>query len=298
MKSLIAIVLLPFGFVSAISSEAQAPPSTTTPSSFEVASIKPVAPANARRFATSGPNQFLATGYSLRGLIAFAYRLRQDQVLGGSGWMLSDQWEIQAKIKEGANPRRTGPLTAATFNEPDPSALMLQSLLADRFSLKMHHEKKEFPVYELVIAKGGLKMRLNEDPPVTTAQDPADFRGFAIQKGIIPRGVSTQSRGLFEGRGILLVRIVIMLSGLVDRTVIDKTGLDGEYDLKLQWAPDFNIDPGSFAGIAPITGQATTPSPFPSIFTALQEQLGLQLISTKAPLDVIVIDGVQKPSEN
>jgi uncharacterized protein (TIGR03435 family) len=264
--------------------------------SFEVASIKAAPSGNTRRFITSSPNQFLATSYAVKGWIAYAYHVRGEQVLGVSGWMDSDGWDIQAKIKEGENPPRTGPVTAAILTEPDPPALMLQSLLEERFSLRVHREKRDLPVYELNVAKSGLRMKLNQDPPAETPRNLAEALGARGDK--LPRGVSRQSRGLFEGNAIPMWRIVAALTNTVGRTVVDRTGLDGEYDFKLQWAPDFSIDPGSFGGVAPNPNQASPPSQFPEIFTALRERLGLQLVSSRAPLDVIVIDSVQKPSEN
>jgi uncharacterized protein (TIGR03435 family) len=247
-------------------------------------------------FLTSDQGRFLATGFSVRDLIVYAYRLRNYQVIGASGWMLSDKWEIQGKIKEGDNPRPTGVLTEAMLTEPGPIALMVQSLLEDRFAFNMHREKREFPVYGLVVAKVGLKMKLNEQPdsgPVSFDQMHA-----AMVKGIVPRGTTRQSRGLFEGTGIPMFSIRNSLMGYFDRTIIDMTGLKGNYDFKLQWTPDPALDPGSFFGTTPTPDQLPAPSIFPSIFTALQEQLGLQLVSAKAPLDVVVIDSVRKPSEN
>ena len=278
----------------------QGPPLPQTPArerlSFEVASIKPVTETDVRRFMTSDQSRFLATGLSVKDLIAYAYRLRDYQVIGASGWMLSDEWEIQGKIKEGANPRTTGPLTEAMLTEPGPIALMVQSLLEDRLGLKVHREKKEFPVYELVVAKGGLKMKLNQQPD----RGPVSFDEMraAMAKGIVPRGTTSQSRGRFEGAGIPMFSIRNSLMGYFDRTIIDKTGLEGDYDFKLQWTPDSSFDPGSFFGRTSAPGQLPEPGGFPSIFTALQEQLGLQLVSAKAPLDVVVIDSARKPSEN
>src|SRR5437879_1394643 len=130
------------------------------------------------------------------------------------------EMEIQGKIKEGANPRRTGPVTAAILTEPDPVALMLQSLLADRFALKMHREKKEFPVYELVVAKGGLKMKLNQRPAAAPLS--LEEMRASVAKGILPRGVSSQSRGKFVGSAIPMWRIVGALTNYFDRTIIDK----------------------------------------------------------------------------
>ena len=184
-------------------------------------------------------------------------------------------------------------------------AIRLQSLLEDRFQLKIHKETRELPIYELSIAKGGSKMKLSEDqtpfkPPERGAPPPPPLQ----PGGPMPRGSMRMGRGNMEAVGMDESRIVLQISNIVGRTVVDKTGLKGLYDVKLQWTPDPPAGgnaPGGPSGPGGPGGPEAGPpidSNGPSIFTAIQEQLGLKLDATKGPVDVIVVDSVQKPSEN
>jgi uncharacterized protein (TIGR03435 family) len=139
---------------------------------------------------------------------------------------------------------------------------MLQALLADRFKLKIHHETKEQAVYALVVAKGGFKMKTS----------PADAPSM-----------STGSNGRYTATAMAIGGLMGGLMGSVDRFIVDKTGLTGSYNFTLKWTPD---------------GQEETVESGPPLFTALQEQLGLKLELAKAPIDTIVVDHIEKPSEN
>jgi uncharacterized protein (TIGR03435 family) len=154
--------------------------------------------------------------------------------------------------------------------------LMLQDLLADRFHLKLTREAKEMPIFALVLAKSGAKLKES-----TVGED-----GRRMQTG----------RGRIEVQGIDMASLANMLSQQLGRTVVDKTGLTGNYDFKLEWTPDL----GQPQGPKEIGGAETAPpdSLGPTIFTALQEQLGLKLESTKGPVEILVIERVEKPSEN
>jgi uncharacterized protein (TIGR03435 family) len=185
-------------------------------------------------------------------------------------------------------------------NVPDPIALRVQSLLADRFQLKFHRETRELPAYELILAKGGPKIKLSEDqspyrlPEKGDPPLPPPKPGGAMGRGSIRIGI-----GQLEANGIAFATFVQSLSQIVGRTIVDKSGLTGLYDIKLQWTPEMGQATNPFgplpAGVEP--PPASDPSG-PSIFTAIQEQLGLKLESTKGPVEVIVIDSVEKPSEN
>ena len=156
----------------------------------------------------------------------------------------------------------------------------LQALLADRFQLTLHHETKEQPVYALVIGKNGSKLQESQSKQ----------EGRHMMMG----------RGELNGEGVPLDMLVSNLSRQVGRPVIDRTGLKGNYDFKLQWTPDPGQSGGPMGGPPP-PGVEAPPPPDPngpSIFTAVQEQLGLRLESQKGPVDLIVIDRVEKPSEN
>jgi len=228
---------------------------------FEVATIK----ANRVRISAlnKAGNRFAATGQPLRSLIAEAYRVRNFQILGGPNWIDDDQWDIEAKAEPGVI------LTWTESQNPyraGPLARMLQSLIEDRFRLKFHLETKEVTSYELTIARGGSKLKLSADQNTIVASQTKLGPGFV------------------EVNAQPFANFVYFLQRQLDHPVIDKTDLKGLYDVKLQWRPD------------PLQGTPTLD--LPTIFTALQEQLGLRLESGKHPVDMFVIDSVQRPSEN
>ena len=163
---------------------------------------------------------------------------------------------------------------------------MIQSLLAERFKLKVSHETKDLPVYALLVAKNGSK--LQEAKP-----------GETYPNGGHP-GFGTIDAGQLKGEGIPIsaargMSLVFLLSDQLARPVLDQTGLNGKYDIELKWTPDQS--PGAIA-LGPEGGNSASDSSGPTIFTALQEQLGLKLAPTKGPVKIIVIDHIEKPSEN
>jgi uncharacterized protein (TIGR03435 family) len=277
--------------------------------SFEVASVKPSPPSPDGRIlimarggpGTSDPGQISYKGRSLKDLISSAYGVKSFQV-SGPGWMDTERFDIDAKIPEGA--------TKEQFN------VMMQNLLAERFKLAVHREKKDFPLYELTIAKGGPKLKpATEDPsaaagPPPPGPPPRGKDGFPQ----LPPGRPGLMMNALPGghrRVMAMVQPVSvladMLSNLMDGPVIDKTGLTGKFDFTLEFVPEPgfgagplgaapppppNADPGQPAGLA----AADQPS---ELFTALQEQLGLKLERKKGPLDVWVVDRAEKvPAEN
>lgn len=236
------------------SGSAQTQISTQGRPEFEVASIKPsVIPPGGRitvMMETQG-ERFRATHEPLINLIAFAYNVHLFQISGAPDWVSSFEngYEIDAK--------------AGTGISTDESRLMLQSLLADRAKLKLRSEKKELAVYELCVGKNGSKLRAIEPP------GPGDRSGTFGRVGVLV-GIKTSMEQL---SGVLSMRL--------DRPVLNKTGINGYFDFKFEYAPDNQPD-----------------SAAPSIFTALQEQLGLKLESTKEPVEVLVLDHIEKPSAN
>ena len=247
---------------------------------FEVATIKPaerVGPMN------SGPGIFVASGQTLKGLVSYAYGKRNFEVFGGPEWITSAIWQVQAKAADGTFSTDT--------KRPDierSTSLMLQSLLEDRFGLKVHRETREIPIYELAIQPGGLKFQLSPDQsPPSPAVLPRPANGMPpMTRGMFRVSGSVAGLTSFEGNAVRLDMFVNLLMTMLDRPVVDKTGLTGLYDMKLEWMRDS-------------LQTADTPlSAGPSILVAVQEQLGLRLVSAKAPREVLVIDGVEKPSEN
>lgn len=269
-----------FGLVTAPGIPAQS--STVSAAlSFEVASIKLSRPGGNRRSVGFRPDRFETIGTTAKSLIQFAYHLESSsQVSGGPNWINSEEYDIDAK---------PGDLQVEELQklpvdqQADRVRLMVQSLLADRFKLKVNHATKELPVYALVVLKNGPKLA----------------PGTAGPKGSRISG----SRGSLRGTSApisLLVHTLAPLPELDGRVILDETGLEGRYDFLLQWTPE-NMAPLSTgtAGSSPLLAQAPPPdSSGPSIFTAIQEQLGLKLESTKAPIDTIIIEHSERPTEN
>jgi uncharacterized protein (TIGR03435 family) len=252
--------------------------------SFEVATVKPDRSSGFTRFENILPGRFTATHVKTKTLIAYAYNVRDFQVSGGPAWINSSEFDIAAK-PEGAE---TAKLEKAPWEQyREEYGLLVQSLLAERFKLKVSHAIKELPVYALVVGKNGPK------PTPTKGQPggPGPKRGPWIDAG----------RGQLNSAGMSMADLADTLSLYSDvegRKVLDRTGLTGKYDIKLQWTPmedQPTIPAASNAG----GHDGTQPdSSGPSIFTAIQGQLGLKLVPTKGPVDVIVIDHIERPSEN
>jgi uncharacterized protein (TIGR03435 family) len=264
--------------------------------SFEVATVKPSDPGQRGAMIQNQPGgRFVTKGTPLRTLMTFAYRVRDFQISGGPGWIGTDRWDIEGRAEEGSIPVPTGPPDP---NTPDPIGIRLQTLLEQRFQLKTHRETKELPIYELSIAKGGSKMKLSDDqtpyrpPERGSPPPPAPQPG-----GVMPRYSMRMGRGSLQASAVEMPFFVQVLSQQLGRNVTDTTGLKGLYDIQLDWTPD-PPPSGALAGAGGPEAAPPIDPNGPSIFTAIQEQLGLKLESTKGPVDVIVIDSVQKPSEN
>lgn len=252
---------------------------------FEVASIKPNNSADHRTMIQMTPGGRLnANNVSVQMLMTMAYGIKNNQISGAPGWVESERYDISAK-PEGAA-------------DQDQIKLMIQALLADRFKLKFHRETKEQPIYALVVDKGGPKFKeskgddesiLGEAPP---GPKPEGGRG----PGMGMRQGMRMGRGNLAASGITLAAFAGQLANVVGRQVIDKTGLTATYDFKLTWTPEEG------QGMMRIpSGDAPPPAPAdsgPSIFTALQEQLGLKLEAQKGPVEMFIIDHVEKATEN
>ena len=233
--------------------------------SFEVASIKPSEPGGRGMQIQIAPGgRFTAKGASVRLLIQQAYGVRDFQITGAPGWTGSERYDITAKA-EGGSDNIT----------QDQLKIMIQGMLADRFKLTFHRETKELPMYTLVVAKNGPKLQ---------EADAANSRPMM-----------RMGRGLINADGAPMSIFVTQLSNQLGRSVTDKTGLTGNYNFKLEWTPDQN-DPR----ISELHPDAPPPvdSAGPTIFTALQEQLGLKLEAQKGPVEILVIDRIEKATEN
>jgi uncharacterized protein (TIGR03435 family) len=247
---------------------------------FDVVSIKRNTSESGMMRITNKPGMFSATGVTVKALIQQAYGIRADLISGGGGWVDSNTYDIEGKI----SPSDADALKAMT-NEQRTAATkqMMQHALVDRFKLKAHIETKTLPVYELVIAKGGSKLK--DADPNTPSLIPVKGPDGAPAK----RGMMRSSRDRLEGQGIGISGLTNFLSSRLERTVIDKTGLTGNYDLTLIFKPEDETggkDNGASDNNAP------------DLLTAIQEQLGLKLASTKGPVDTLIIDHIELPSEN
>jgi uncharacterized protein (TIGR03435 family) len=231
---------------------------------FEVASVRPAK--SDCSFTTYGgpPGRYMALCTTLWGLIYNAYDVRSvhDYPPGLPAWADNDRFDVEAK----ANDDTVAAIRKLSDKQQEQLTRdMLQSLLADRFQLRVHYESKVRPIYELVLANGGSKLK-----PLPADQKP---------------GWGKYDRGQFMLRNKSIADFAngLSFSNLVGRTVVDKTGLTGNYDIDLKWTPD---------------DQQATPDAGPTLFTAFEEQLGLKLEPAKGPVDSLVIDHVEKPSAN
>jgi uncharacterized protein (TIGR03435 family) len=212
-------------------------------------------------------SHFKAENMSLIGLIHWAFNMPDTRILGAPGWANSTMFNIDASADSSVDGQMRNLTSDAGRLQKQK---MLQALLADRFKLVTHSETRELPIYALVLAKGGAKL------------GPIQATGSSV---------STSNRRIEVQMSNSVAVLAEELSKVVGRDVIDKTGIQGRYDLKLRWTPDDRAGP-------PSDGSASAVDSGPSIFTALQEQLGLKLESQKGQVPVLVVDSVAMPSEN
>ena len=248
---------------------------------YEVASIKPDKSGTDNMMLHTTPVGLSAINIPLKELIRQAYRVEDKQILGAPSWLGSERYDIEAKVS-------SSDTDALRDLSPDQRSLMLLPLLADRFQLKVHTEIRDLPVLALVVAKGGPK--LHEAKPGDTY--PNGIKGFEGQTG---PGMMHMGPGQLTAQGLPISSVARLLSEQLGLMVQDETGLTGKYDFTLQWTPDRGATDAGHAGP---DNTASTESAGPSVFTAIQEQLGLKLESRKAPVEVLVIDHVEGPSEN
>jgi uncharacterized protein (TIGR03435 family) len=244
---------------------------------FEVATIKPSRPEERFSLLVNRSGMMNTTATSVVDLIKFAYNLHPKQVTGGPAWLESEKFDVTGKPDTPGMP------------SIDQLKGMVKKLLSERFALAFHHDKKELSVYAIMVAKNGPKMTKSEG-------DPNGLPGF----GGGPRGLNVRNSTMAEFASMLQANVV-------ERPVVDDSGLGAaRYDFTLKWTPDSAQRPpgapdgAAPPGAAPPAAAPTTPNADapPDLFTAFQQQLGMRLQSTKAPVDLLVIDKVEKPSPN
>lgn len=251
----------------AATSTGQSTPAPGTASSqhpaFDVISIRPhKETSNYSHWLTPTPDGYGAQNIEVSALIFNAFELKcPEQIVGLPTWASEDSFDIEAKVDDDT---LTAYQKLSDRERKEHAAPMLRTMLADRFKLKVHHETRVLPVYALVVAKSGFKLK--------QSQAPESLYGMNLGRSSIS----------ILG-GPLGARFIVGLSDKTGRIVVDKTGLTGWYDIDLKWTSDEEVAAGASG---------------PSLFTALEEQLGLKLVSEKAPVDVIVVDHIERPSAN
>ena len=229
---------------------------------FEVVSVKLSPPDSHTETRRYPGGRFTATGVTLKALIQRAYDVQDFRILGGPKWLTSDRYDVEAK--------------ASRDTDGEQLDLMIRALLTDRFKLTVHRETRSLPIYLLAVEKNGPLLRKNT-------------------KGVGPTW--SLGRGLLEGEKVSMSMFATdILEKVLHRVVVDRTGVDGDFDIRLTWAPDQAQPPaplGETVDNAPVVDSSGS-----SIFTALREQLGLKLESQNGPVEVIIIDSAEKASEN
>jgi uncharacterized protein (TIGR03435 family) len=241
---------------------------------------------------------FSATSVTLRMLIRTAYGVEDSQILGAPNWLNSEKYDIEARMDSAV---ADGLRKISEDQRNVEKRRMLQALLADRFKLMLHRETKQLGMYVLVVAKNGPKLK--EAKPGDTYPNGFKEDGRPLGAGVFKLGRYAGRRGELIGQALPMATLVRLLSEkILNRTVLDDTGLTGSYDFTLQWTVADESQGPMFKGAEAeqqVTGSTPPPqSSGPSFFTAIQEQLGLKLEAQKGPGQILVIDNVEKPSEN
>jgi uncharacterized protein (TIGR03435 family) len=246
---------------------------------FEVATIKRnTSGSDAARF-NGQTGRVSITNNPLRNIIRNAWGLQGFQIVGGPEWINTDRWDIVAKAE--GNPQ--GPQMLA----------MVQNLLADRFKLVTHRETREMPIYALVFARSdhafGPKLHASTVDCLKEMTAAVARGGGPPRDGKVLCGIRSLN-GHIEANAVPLANLARNLSPIAGRSIVDKTGLNGAFDAELTWTPDASLGSSPEAPAVASDG--------PSLFTAIQEQLGLKLDAQRGPVEVLVIDSVERPTED
>jgi uncharacterized protein (TIGR03435 family) len=234
---------------------------------FEVATIKPSDPNRPGKLFSIRGTEVLTINTTVKDLIVFAYGMHVQQITGAPAWTDSDKFDITGKPEGGRLPNLNQMKT------------MIQKLLTDRFQLTFHHDKKQLTVYALTVGKNGPKLTKSEST------------------GTVP-GLLFRGLGNLPGRNATMEEFAgVLQAAVLDRPVVDQTGLTGRFDFQLLWTPD-ETQFAALRGPGPLPTPPEGAETQPDLYTAIQQQLGLKLESTKAQTDVLVIDKVEKPSAN
>jgi len=258
--------------------QSQLPPpsSQVTAPAFDVVSVKPNKSGSGGMSMSAVTDTFKGTNLTVANLVMNSYDLSSDDLIFGlPGWTRSAHFDVDAKM--------VNPDAKQTENlARDQRRALMLSILKDRFHFQAHLETKTLPVYDLVVAKGGARFIGDKAPDADTAAAMA-------KRGLTNGGGMVVYDGEITAGGMPVSSLVFSLTGAVGRTVIDRTGLTGTYNFELKWTPEHG---------AAATAEPDSQNSGPSIFTALEEQLGLKLQSSKGPVQTLVVDHVEMPTEN
>ncbi len=230
--------------------------------SFEVISIKPNNTGSGSTSESTRPGRVMDTNVTISEVMQAAFGIRDFQIANAPGWLAGDKYDITAT---------TGTSKDLTELELQP---YFQALLADRCKLRFHRETRELVLYTLVVAKNGAKGATKLLPHPGEGESSTN-----VSNG--------KDRTTISSTDIPMAHLASLLGASLHRVVIDNTGLAGGYDLSLEWTPE-----------PPAGADNSSESSGPSLFTALQEQLGLKLETTKGPVEIVVIDNIEKPTDN
>lgn len=236
-----------------------------------LASVKPNISPDARTITEYFPGgRYSATAVTVRTLLRGAYRVQDHQIVGAPAWLASRRYDIAAKAE----------------GTPPPLQAFLQTLLADHFKLVVHTETREQPRYALVPARSDRRLGRQLVPSDFDCEAWASSAHAPPDPSRTPNCGTRINMGVLSGKAIPMSRLAAALIPFAGRFVADQTGLAGRFDVELTWTPD-----------RPASSDAATGDSGPSIFTALQEQLGLKLVPEKGPVEVLVVDRVREPVE-
>jgi uncharacterized protein (TIGR03435 family) len=239
---------------------------------FEVSTIKPSNPEDMSKDFNFEGRIFHATNYTVEDLLALGYGLHAKQIVGEPSWFATTLYDIDGIPDVEGRPNQR------------QKYLMIQKLLADRFHLTFHLEKRQLAVYAITVARGGPRLA----PSIATADDPERFRWQGRLGDLKVTNMTVPEFAVWFQKNV------------TERPVVDRSGLTGRYDFALTWTPGESEFPQfrRTGGFNPSPTSADNPKAPPNLYRAFQEQLGLKLTPTKGPVDIMVIDHAEKPSPN
>ena len=301
MRRFVFAAMAAAGLVVHMGAQAPAPPADLQ---FDVVSVKAdtQGPGGPMFFQNQPGGRFSATNVPVTMLITQAYRIQPFQLTGAPAWAANDRFDISAKAPAGVD--LTPPPPSAS-PMPGPIQVMLRAMLADRFKLKIHTEQRETPSYDLVLARadGKLGPKLtHSDTDCAAELAAARARGDQPAPPAFGTPMKCGMRmgpGTFSAGSVALIQFASAISQQLGRTVVDRTGLTGNFDIDITFTPDRLPQRPAGAPDGPINLNGVSIDPNgPSLLTAIQEQLGLKLESSKTSMDVIVVDSVEHPTED